>query len=225
MITEPKLEDLVKGVAKHAENLAVAAKADATGELYGRDDEVRKILGRCAELARGASALGKQRNSLALGVLSRTIVENLILLLWVEVSEDNARHQSKAALTELTRIARINLERGTLKVHNNKTGADATGDFLRSDRFKGLQKSKKIEDLAKEAGVEHLYDVVYRFQSMSTHGHEIGNDDHTAEAIVMIDLQAVGAMCMAIGHAGLRWLMHRERTDNETLRNLLGIGT
>lgn len=220
---EQKLEDLARGLSDHAERLAFAVTIDATDAPCTRDDEVRKILARSAELIRGASALGRDRNSVALGVLARTIVESLILLLWVEISEENALHQSNAALAELKRVARINLERGTLKVWNRKTGEDATADFLRSDRFKDLQKSRKIVDLAKEAGVGNLYDVLYRFQSMSTHGHEIGKGDNV-EALVIMDLQAIGALSMAIGHVGLRWLIHRQRTDNETLRKLLGLG-
>jgi hypothetical protein len=224
MTTEPKIEDLVKGLSGHAERLAFTATIDGTGASCARDDQVRKILARSAELIRGVSALGRERNSVALGVLARTIIESLILLLWVEISEENALHQRNAGLAELKRVARVNLERGTLKVWNRKTGEDATADFLRSGRFKDLQKSRKIADLAKEAGVEHLYDVLYRFQSMSTHGHDIGKDDNGIEALVMIDLQAIGALSMAIGHTGLRWLMHRQRTGNETLRELLGLG-
>jgi len=116
------------------------------------------------------------------------------------------------------------LPRSNAKAYYKNTGKDTTAEFLNSDRFKGLQKSRRIEDQAKEAGVENLYNVLYRFQSMSTHGHEIGKDDHTAEAMTMIDLQAVGAMCVAIDHAGVRWLIHRQRTDNQTLRKLLALG-
>lgn len=56
--------------------------------------EVKQIVGRCAELVRGASALGAQGNSVALAVIGRTMVESLILILWVCVSEENAIHQS-----------------------------------------------------------------------------------------------------------------------------------
>lgn len=223
MVKEPKIDDYVEGLSGHAARLAFTATIEGTGNEFARDVQVRKILARSAELVRGASVLGKERNFTALGVLARTIVESLILLLWVEISEENALHQSNAGLAELKRVARVNLESGTLKIWNRETGEDATTEFLRSNTFKGRPKSRKIADLAKEAGVEHLYDAVYRFMSMSTHGHEIGTADQSSEALVITDLQAIGALSTAIGHAGLRWLMHRQRTDNETLRKILGI--
>jgi hypothetical protein len=222
-MTQAKVEDYAKGLSDHAERLAFTATLDGAGKSCARDDQVRKILARAAELVRGASALGRDRNAVALGVLARTIVESLILLLWVEISEENALHQSKAGLAELTRVARVNMEQGTLKVWNRKTGQDATAEFLKSDRFKGLTKSKKVVDMAKEAGVEHLYDVLYRVQSMATHGHEFGAEGADQDSALIVEMQAIGAMIKAIGHAGIRWLLNRERTDNESLRTVLGI--
>lgn len=211
-----------KGLLKQATYLAAAADMDAGGAECARDVQVRKIMARVAELVRGASALGREPNAVALGVLSRTIIEALISLLWVEISEENAQHQAAAGLAEFKRVARVNLERGHLKIHKRDDGTDATAGFLDSNQFRNIPKSKKVFDMAKEAGVDHLYEVVYRFMSMATHGHELGDAAATEESVV-IDMQAIGALGTAIGHAGVRWLIHRERTDNETLRKLLGI--
>jgi CO/xanthine dehydrogenase Mo-binding subunit len=87
-------EDLAKSLSAHSERLAFTATLEGTGEPSVRDGQVRNILARSAEIVRGAAALGRQSNSVALGVLARTVVESLILLLWVEVSEENALHQS-----------------------------------------------------------------------------------------------------------------------------------
>jgi hypothetical protein len=218
-------EDYANGLSEHATRLAVVATLDGKGEPCKRDIEVRRIVERCAELVRGASVLGLQRNSVALGVLGRSLVESLILLLWVEVSEENAMHQSQAGITELTRVAKINLERGSLKIKNRETGADTTAEFLKSEQFKKLPAPKKVISQAKEAGVEDLYEIFYRFMSMATHGHNTCVDPEDLEAGLIVDLQSIGAMCMGIGHAGLRWLLGRERTDNESLRQVLGLGT
>lgn len=77
--------------------------------------------------------------------------------------------------------------------------------------------------MAQEAGVEDLYEIFYRFMSMATHGHEIGRDAK-ADAALTVEMQGVGALSIAIGHVGVRWLTRAELTDNETLRSLLGIG-
>ena len=218
------VEDYAHGLSEHAKRLVVVATVEGKGEPCVRDVEVRKIAGRCAELVRGASALGLQRNSVALGVLGRTLVEGLILLLWVEISEENALHQSQAGLTEFTRVAKINLERGSLRIRDRETGADATAEFMKSEQFKKLPAPKKVINQAAEAGVEDLYEVFYRFMSMPTHGHDIDGDSRDSEAALIVDLQAIGAMCMGIGHASMRWLLGRQRTDNESLRQVLGLG-
>jgi hypothetical protein len=222
MTTNTTVEDYAKGLSDHAERLAVAATVEGKGEPCARDAEVRKIAGRCAEIARGAAALGLQRNAVALAILARTMVESLILLLWVEVSEENAIHQSQAGLVEFTRVAKINIEKGKLKVRKH-TGEDASAEFLKSDRFKKLATPKKVIDQAAEAGVEDLYQVFYRFMSMATHGHDINGEEEEPDANLIVELQGIGALCMGVGHASLRWLLGRERTDNETLHQLLGL--
>ncbi len=218
------VQDYADGLAEHAKRLAVVASWEGKGEACARDVEVRKISGRCAELVRGASALGAQNNSVAVAVIGRTMVESLILILWVCVSEDNAIHQSQAGLAEFTKAARINMQNGNLKIRDRESGGDATAEFLQKDRFKKLPKQKKVIELATEAGVEDLYQVFYRFMSLATHGHDMMGSDEDPEAGLIVDLQAIGAMSRAVGHVGVKWLLGRVRTDNEALREVLGIG-
>lgn len=218
------VQDYADGLVEHAARLAFVATLEGKGEPCARDVEVRKIAARCSELVRGASALGAQSNSVALAVIGRTMVESLILVLWVCVSEENAIHQSQAGLAEFTRVAKINLEKRKLRIRDRETGGDATAEFLKDDRFKKLPAPKKVIDQATEAGVEDLYQVFYRFMSLATHGHDMVGGEEDQEAGLVVDLQAVGAMCVAIGHVSVKWLLGRVRTDNEALREVLGIG-
>jgi hypothetical protein len=106
---------------------------------------------------------------------------------------------------------------------NRETGEDATIEVLKSDQFKNLPKRQSIETRAREAGVEDLYTVFYRFMSLDTHGlghHEKGDK---AESLTLIQLEGIGALATAPGHAGARWLLHKQRTDNESLRSVLGL--
>jgi hypothetical protein len=218
------VHDYAESLVEHAKRLAVVASWEGKGEPCARDMEVKQIVSRCAELVRGASVLGAQGNSVALSVIGRTMVESLILILWVCVSEENAIHQSQAGLAEFTRVARINLEQGQIKIHNRENGEDATAEFLKTDRFKNLPKQTKVIDQATEAGVQDLYHVFYRFMSLATHGHDMIGSDEDPEAGLVVDLQAIGAMCKGVGHVAVKWLLGRVRTDNEALRQVLGIG-
>ena len=219
-----ELSTLVAGLCKHAELLAAAAAMDALGQPVTTDEAVREMLKRAADLVRGASALGAQGNQTALGVLSRAILENLIVLLWVQVAEENVATLKKAALVELARAAKINFEKGKARIINRQTGEDATAEFLQSDRFKSRGKRASVESRAKEAGVEDLYTVFYRFMSLDMHGLGPARKGEDQDSIAIIHMQGIGALATASGHAGVRWLVHRQRTDNETLRALLGIG-
>lgn len=220
----PNLTDVVASLIKHAEVLSAAAAMEIPGASVETDGPVREMLQRAGEFVRGAAVLGEQRNPQALGILSRAVLENLILLLWVQVHEGNAAKLKQEALSELARVARINFEKGKARVLNRKTGDDATSDFLKSDRFKGLKKPPSVETRAKEAGVEDLYTVFYRFMSLEMHGRGLSPKGESPESVSVVQVQGIAALALASGHTGVKWLIHRQRTDNETLRQLLGTG-
>jgi hypothetical protein len=170
MSTESTYEEILKQLAADVAVLKAAAKVAGTGIPCIRDDEARKILGRTAEVIRGVIALGRERNVVTLTIVLRTILENLIVLLWVLVSEENAQQQSMAGLAEMRRIARINLEKGNMKIRSTETGEDATAEFLASGSLKGGS-SKNLDQCAREADVSSLYDAFYRPLSMAVHAH------------------------------------------------------
>lgn len=222
MITAPDQADLVASLKKHAEVLAAAASMDVHGAApTSMDAAIRGILSRSAELLQGAASLGSDGNPTALEVIARALLENLITILWVQVDAAHPDHLKEASVAELARMARVNLKTGTARIVNRETGEDATAEFLASDRFKNLARRMSVEDRAKQAGVEDLYNIFYRSLSMGVHGHNLRGGDASLELTVM-QMQGVGAIALATGHSGVRWLVHRERTDNETLRRLLG---
>lgn len=224
MDAAPSQADLVASLKKHADALAAAASMDVNGIApTDMDAAVRGMLSRSSELLRGAASLGNDVNPIALEVIARALLENLITILWVQVDAAHSDHLKKAAVTEIARMARVNLKAGKARVMNRETGEDSTAEFLASDRFKNLPRRMSVEDRAKQAGVEDLYNIFYRSLSMGVHGHSLGGSDTSLERTIM-HMQGVGAIAFATGHSGVRWLIHRERTDNETLRKLLGLG-
>lgn len=186
------------------------------------DAAIREMLSRSAELVRGAALLGSDGNITALEVVARVLLENLILILWVQVDATYPDQLKQAAVAELARMARVNLTAGKARILNRETGEDATTEFLASDRFKKLPRRMSVEDRAKQADVEDLYNIFYRSLSMGVHGHRLGESESAVDLAAM-HMQGVGAIALATGHSGVRWLVHRQRTDNETLRRLLGL--
>ena len=60
--------------------------------------------------------------------------------------------------------------------------------------------------------------------SLDTHGKSetIVDPEESLEATV-VHLQTIGAISQAFGHVAILWLMHRQKTDNEKIRELLGL--
>lgn len=222
MPTTPSRADLVTSLKKHAEVLAAAASMDVkAAPSTEMDVAIRGMLSRSAELVRGAALLGNDGCGAALEVVARVLLENLILILWVQVDAAHPNQLKQAVVSELSRTARVNLKAGNARIVNRDTGEDATAEFLASERLKNLPRRMSVEDRAKTAGVEALHNIFYRTLSMGVHGNSLGGDgDHD---LAVMHMQGVGAIALATGHSGVRWLVHRERTDNETLRKLLGL--
>ena len=213
--------DLVASLKKHAEVLAAAASIKVNvASAVEMDAAVRQMLSRSAKLLRGAASLGKDGNTAALGVVARAILENLILILWVQVDAAHPIQLQEATKAEFARMARVNLNAGKARIVNLQTGADATAEFLKGNQFKSLPRRMSIEERAKQAGAEDLYNIFYRMLSMEVHGHSLESND---DELAIIHMQGVGAIALATGHSGVRWLVHRQRTQNETLRELLGL--
>jgi hypothetical protein len=211
---------LVDSLNTNSIALKSASELKSTKPEFQRDIFVRQILSRCAEYARAGATLGNDNNAASLSIIARATLENLILILWVVISEENAEELKNAAIAELTRTARINLQSGKAQIINRENGEDVTDKFL-ADSFKKLPKRNSVENRAKDADVLDLYNMFYRLMSLDTHGHEIGRSDVLNLSIM--HMQGMSALTTAIDHAGTLWLLHRKRVDNKTLINLLGL--
>lgn len=227
MSTEkPTLDELVYSMHEQVARLITASEIDAEGQPDPRDEVVRQQIRHAAELVRGAAALGAAQNPACLGILGRSLLEQLISSLWAIRSQDNANSVLGAAKAELARALRINLVAGKVKVKNRHTGDDASAEFLESATMKNIPRRKSVEEQAKEADVLDLYTVFYRFLSLETHGHQSALEEGPAvAALCKTHLQGIGAISRAIGQAGVWWLIHRSWPDNESIRNALGLNS
>ena len=222
--TDQPLEVLIASMHEQVDLLLAGSRLEASTQADLRDEIARQQLCRAAELLRGAAALGAARNSACLGILGRSMLEQLITVLWAIRSTENAQAHQSAGSIELGKALRMNLMAGKAKVWNKHTGEDATAEFLQSEQMQKSSKRKSVEEQAREADVLDLYTVFYRLMSLETHGHHsVTSDDADSNSLCDMHLHGIGAISRAIGQACVWWLLHRSSPDNQSIRDVLGL--
>ncbi len=225
-IPSADIDGLVESLNTQSTFLIASSQMKASESADPRDTLVRQQLKRAADLVSGAAALGAARNAACLGILSRSLLEQLITVSWSIRSVENAESQIGAGPAEMAKALRINLKAGTAKIRDRHTGEDATADYLANEQTKQNRKRRSIEEQAKEAGILDLYTVFYRLLSLETHGHnDTPSEKSKSDKLCAIHLQGIGGISRAIGQACVWWLMHRHWPDNESLRDVLGLNT
>lgn len=200
--------------------LKSASAIAALGSKDPRDEHVRRIMRYCADLCDGVRTLGSAGNRAAVGLINRSVVEQFITLRWITLSIENANEHRASTEAALIRVTKANLERGLLRIFDRETGSIATDEVLSSDRFKKVPKPRPVSSKAEAAGVGDLYDLLYRFMSLDTHGHANDEPDLTEESVIG-QLHVTGALSKVIGHSAVYWLRAREIAKIENVRALL----
>jgi hypothetical protein len=136
-----------------------------------RAEIIAHFLRRAIQL--GEAAYRVRNLSVALEIFVRVLCDDLIRLFWVSQSESNAAEYAKVPLSEMVKLARVNLEKGHARVINKKTGEDTTKKVLaKASSF--ISKAKPIEQLAKQCGLEKVYDMPFRISSLVLHANTFG---------------------------------------------------
>ena len=218
----PEIIKICENLKIHSQMLKQSSTEIFSKEISQIDKPVRSVILRGSEIIRGGADLGNTRNPTALGIITRQLVELFISLQWIISSSERAEKYSTFSLNELDRVAKINMNDGLLSVKASEDGADVTKEFL-AKREKA-KKGVSIEQQARESDLFHIYQVLYRFMSLDTHGKsETIVDPKDSLEATSVHLQTIGAISQAFGHVAIRWLMHRQKTDNEKIRELLGL--
>lgn len=223
-ISSEERNGLVESLKTQATLLIASSEIEAAGSPDPRDEFARHQLRRAAELLNGAASLGSAGNAACLGILSRSLLEQLITVLWGIRSVENAESQIGAGPAELAKALRINLKAGSAKIFDRHTGEDVTATYLESEQAQQSRRRESVEDQAKEADILDLYTVFYRLLSLETHGHnKTPTEESEIAALCVTHLQGIGGISRAIGQACVWWLMHRHWPDNESIRKVLGL--
>lgn len=218
----PGLKEICENLSTHSKMLAQSSEDKWSDSSSPVDEPVRKILLRGSEIIRGATDLGLAENPTALAILSRQLLELFISLHWAISDPERAARYGEFSTNELDRLAQMAMKDGLLSVKSKEDGADVTNDFL-STRGKP-KKGVSVEQQARESGILHLYQILYRFMSLETHGKcETVVDLAERSEVTLVYLQTIGAISQVFGHTAILWLLHREKITNEKIRELLGL--
>ena len=211
-------EDLKHGAVAMAAGAVMPAKDDLHPEV---DAVVRQSLNSCSQLMASCASLALGPHELAVNVLKRSIIEMALKLHWATLSPGNAGYLLAAPREQAKAIFRANAETGKAKIVD-KDGKDLTAAFIAEGGASKAHKPISVEAIAKQAGLQDLYNVFYRFQSSYTHGIKLSEGGAETTRVSLVGLGAFG---MLLGHIGVRWLVDRSRPDNEEIRSLLGLNS
>jgi Family of unknown function (DUF5677) len=106
-----------------------------------------------------------------LAILCRVLCEDFINLYWVTQSPENAIYYTKRSISEMGKVTKRLFSRMIEEKKNEGENLEMNIDF---DKLAPKVKTKTLKDMAKEVGLDALYDHVYRSESMSVHGHNWG---------------------------------------------------
>lgn len=210
-----------------ATDLAHRAGAMAAGAVMaGKDAEqpqidkvVRELLQAGSELMGTCAALAHGPHDQAVNVLLRTLIEMGIKVHWSTLSSNNAGLLQDATKEQLKTIFKVNAKTGIAKI-TDADGNDHTAEFLASGGADKGPKLPSIETMAEQSGLRDIYNVFYRFQSLHTHTNDVRSDSPQTK---LETLRCVGVFSIFLGHISVRWLVHRNRPNNEEIRDLLGL--
>ena len=187
-----------------------------------RDEYCRLLLLRSSDLIGSVSHFVRSTDITAGQILMRSMLEDLIRILWATQSEANAEHLISHGFDEFKLAFRANLQGGTARVVDGD-GNDHSQRYWESGALDRSVKRKSTESMASEAGAMGIYNMFYRFTSLHTHGNllDLPRTDDPADISAL--LSGVGAISKSTGHTGIRWLLGRERPTDKELLEILGV--
>jgi hypothetical protein len=187
-----------------------------------RENALIFCLKRAADLAEACLILKDHKLADPIGVLTRAIFDCLLWTLWTVKSDDHAQLFSNYAKEQSLRNIKKNLRTGYGKVFERATGKDVSKDFLESQMMKGVSGVLKVEDIAKEVGLQKIHTQMYGALSMEGHG-SIYNfmDNEAPEDRIFMFLAATNSFFEVINLVVENWIIHRKQTPVDEILQIV----
>ena len=154
---------------KHVDGLK--ARSNQAQYKYA-DREQSKIvahfIGRAIQV--GEAAYRIRDLEIPLDSIMRILSDDMIRLYWITESESNAAEFATNTKSQWLKLMIANLEKGNARIVHKPTGKTATAEFLPQIKAH-VVKGKPIEQIAGQCGLQKVYDMPFRFGSLSIHGN------------------------------------------------------
>jgi hypothetical protein len=207
-----KIETLIREAEAFLKRSFLQEKRD------NRTVALRHICEESVDIAKACVHVSDNDLPIAARVLDRALFERIVFGKWVAESEENADRFTNASLEEGVRQLRKYLDRGVGKIIRTSTGENVTEEFRNSHKFKEILRAPKFEDMAREAGMEDIYTMLYGPMSMLSHGNSFGlprNRSGSEQHIVLSSITAQLAALIAVCEA---WYSRQRTLTREDLR-------
>lgn len=122
------------------------------------------------ENGEGCIVLADNNLPVPLLTVTRSLFESLISTFWASLSESNAQTVVESSRREMARLLRNVLCSGRAVVQDRTTGEDVTEKVLKSPVIGEAQRPPKFNVMANAARIKNIYDDIYGFLSMFSHG-------------------------------------------------------
>jgi Family of unknown function (DUF5677) len=157
------------------------------------------FLDRARQIAHACFLSASEGLGTPLYVLLRVICEDLFISLWVANDAENARAYEAQVLSDATRMMAVNLDKGFAALKTISTGEDKTAALLPEIKQRFKQPRTRIEQIAKEVGLEKIYDFIYRIACLEVHGKSfIGDRPMVDEKGLQAALPAITSFVKAV---------------------------
>lgn len=138
-----------------------------------QDAVLLHFIGRASQIAKACMFCSQLPTPLR--ILNRVLCEDLFLVFWVAISESNAQEYEGGGLSEIAKMMRVNLDSRRAVIRKKSSGEKATDEFMATEfmpKLKALGSPRtKIEQIAQQCGLQRVYDIVYRFDSLEVHAN------------------------------------------------------
>jgi hypothetical protein len=105
-------------------------------------------------------------------IVGRSIVEGLFVTYWATYNRENAEIVLRRERQEILRVLKNQIQGAerVAKIVDKTTGRDITDRFLAD--YRNLGSRLNIEKIAKECGLNKIYEIAYRTLSLPAHGND-----------------------------------------------------